>query len=322
MDCRLFSSLLLIPASGDIQYQEKPEICPTWYHTNSAGQYECGVHLKNQVICKPKKKVATITWMCMSLSHDNKSKVTVVGKCIYSQLGTFNNDYFIEQPVAVTELDNFTCSWLKRTGLLCSHCRNQSHGVAVLSYRYGCVECLGGIYGWLLYLTLVLVPVTSFFLIIIACNIRATAAHMNAFICIIQIVLCAINGLISGVHSNFDKFVMTLLGIWNLDFFQYIFPPFCINNSYSTLRVLSFGYVNAFYPLALLIITYICIELYDKNYRLFRAAWLPFRLCLSFIQKYLFVKFQINVKFNVLNAFCYFQHLSILQDIVHKFRPS
>ena len=124
----------------------------------------------------------------------------------------------------MTELDNFTCGWLNQTGLLCSHCRNQSHGVAVLSYRYECVECLGSIYGWVLYLTLILVPVTLFFLVIIACNIRATAAHMNAFICTVQIALYSINSLISGIHTNFDKIGVTLLGIWNLDFFQYIFP--------------------------------------------------------------------------------------------------
>ena len=278
--------------------------CPTWYHTNSAGQCKCGVHLRNKVICKPNKKVATIAWLCMS--YDNKSKVTVAGKCIYSHLDSFNDNYFIEQPIAVTELDNFTCGWLKRTGLLCSHCRNQSHGVSALSYRYECVECLGSVYGWLLYFTLIFVPVTLFFLVIITCNIRATAPHMNAFICIVQIALNAINGLLSAVHTNFDKIVMTLLGIWNLDFFQYTFPPFCINKNYSTLRVLSFGYINAFYPLVLLTITYICIELYDKNYRLFRAVWLPFGFCLSFIQKHLSAKLHINAKLNVLNAFATF----------------
>ena len=278
--------------------------CPTWYHTNSAGQCGCGVHLRNKVICKPNKKVATIAWLCMS--YNNKSKVTVAGKCIYSHLGSFNNNYFIEQPIAVTELDNFTCGWLKRTGLLCSHCRNQSHGVAVLSYRNECVECLGSVYGWLLYFTLILVPVTLFFLIIIACDIRATAAHMNGFIFIVQITLYSINDQISGIHTNFDKIVVTLLGIWNLDFFQYIFPPFCIDENYSALRVLSFGYINAFYPLALLIITYICIELYDQNYRLFRAVWLPFGLCLSSIQKHLYLRLHINAKSNVLNAFATF----------------
>ena len=278
--------------------------CPTWYHTNSAGRCECGARLRDKVICKPNKKVATIAWLCMS--YDNKSKVTVAGKCIYSPLGSFNNDYFIEQPTAVTELDNFTCGWLNRTGLLCSHCRNQSHGVAVQSYRYECVECLGSIYGWLLYFTLVLVPVTLFFLVIIVCNIRATAAHMNAFICIVQIIFYTINTQIGGVHTSFDKFAVTILGIWSLDFFQYTFPPFCIDKNYSTLRVLSFGYINAFYPLALLIITYISIELHNKNYRLFRTIWLPFGLCLSSIQKHLSVKLHINARLNVLNAFATF----------------
>ena len=63
-------------------------------------QCECGVHLGNKVICKPNKKVATIAWLC---SHS----------CTYSPLGSSNNDYFIEQPISMTELDNFTCGWLK-----------------------------------------------------------------------------------------------------------------------------------------------------------------------------------------------------------------
>ena len=56
------------------------------------------------MVCKPNKKGATIVWLCMS--YDNKSKVTVAGKCIYSHLENFNYNYYIEQPIVVTELDS------------------------------------------------------------------------------------------------------------------------------------------------------------------------------------------------------------------------
>ena len=56
MDFQLLFVLLLFPCSMDSQYQEELKVnkitCPTWYHTNSAGKYECGVHLGNKVICK------------------------------------------------------------------------------------------------------------------------------------------------------------------------------------------------------------------------------------------------------------------------------
>ena len=76
-----------------IRYQKESDIkeitCPMWYHTNSADQCECGLCLGNSVMCKPKKKVAIDVWLCMS--YDNKSKVTVAGKCIYSHLGNLSH---------------------------------------------------------------------------------------------------------------------------------------------------------------------------------------------------------------------------------------
>ena len=116
-------------------------------------------------------------------------------------------------------------------------CADKSLGVAVLSYSYKCTKCLGGFHGWLLYLTLRLVPITAFFLAIIFCNIHATAAHMNALICIVQIVLYTINSQPGEIDSHLIvKLLLTILGIWNLDFFRYVIPPFCISDHYSTLQ--------------------------------------------------------------------------------------
>ena len=202
------------------------------------------------------------------------------------------------------DLNNFTCSWLNRRGLLCSHCE-ESLGVAVLSYSYKCTKCLGTLRGWLLYFTLTLVPLTIFFLVIIFCNIRATAAHMNAMLCITHIMLLDMNAKPSLINKySYVKFLATILGFWNLDFFCYVYPPFCISEHYSTLKVLSFEYIPAI--LIVIVSLYTSIELYDRNYRVLRVLWKPFRMWLFFMQRYSFLNLKINVKSNLINAFATF----------------
>ena len=55
--------------------------------------------------------------------------------------------------------------------------------------------------------------------------------------------------------------------IWNLDFFQYFIPAFCISSDMSTLYKLALEYIVAVYPLLLTLVIYVCIEMYDRGVR-------------------------------------------------------
>ena len=282
--------------------------CPTWHYLDPVGKCRCGSQLQGMIKCEPKRRVQLISFQCMT--YDNISDVTVTGSCPYSRLMSVDK-FYVKPPADVTELNNFTCGRLKRRGLLCSHCED-SLGVAVLTYSYECTRCLGNFHGWLLYFTLALVPITLFFLIVIFCNIQATAPHMNTMLCGIQIVLYNFNTHPSVFYTNRNYVLityLTILGIWNLDFFRYIYPPFCISIHFSTLQVLAFEYIIAFYPLLLIIITYIGIELYDKNYRVIVLMWKPFNWCLSQVQKYYSLDLN-SVKYSIINAFASFFVLS------------
>ena len=303
MNVEFLLLLLLYPysfTSGHNQEDRATASCPTWYHMTSDGKCECGEDLKSEVLCSTNKRVELMNEFCMG--YDNASKVTVLGHCPYSEKNTF----FYELPQDVEDLNNFTCSWLNRRGLLCSHC-DESLGVAVLTYSYKCTKCLGMLRGWLLYFTLTLIPLTVFFLVIIFCNIRATAAHMNAMLCITHIMLSEMNAKPSLIIKySYVKFLATILGFWNLDFFRYVYPPFCISEHYSTLKVLSFEYIPAIYILIVIVSLYTSIELYDRNYRLLRVLWKPFSLCSFFMRRYSFLNLKINVKSNLINAFATF----------------
>ncbi len=253
------------------------------------------------------------------MTYDNTSRKTSVGACPFSTKKMLD-DLMTEQPRDINKLNNFTCGRLRRQGILCSHCK-ESLGVAVLSYKYECTKCLGYFKGWLLYSVLALLPITIFFLIVIFCNIRAAAAHMNAVISISQLILFGLDfSPLSTTDSNnyLILFGVTIGGVWNLDFFRYIYPPLCISQHYSTLSVISFEFI---YPLVLIFLTYISIELYDRDYVVMQFLWKPFKWCSSVLHrnKWKFISFNsINAKSNIsYKYFCHIYCLGILQNIVH-----
>ena len=205
---------LSIPATISHSIHEKRKSCPTWYQLNSVGKCRCLSEL-GIIRCETNGRVMLMMEHCMT--YDNISNVTSVGTCPFSHRDNIN-DIYVQQPADVKELNNFTCGRLKRKDLLCSYCED-SLGVAVLSYSHECTKCLGNFQGWLLYSALALLPITLFFLIVVFCNIHATSAHMNALICISQMVLYKINsdpGVISKQETSLGKVLLTILGIWNL----------------------------------------------------------------------------------------------------------
>ena len=70
------------------------------------------------------------------------------------------------------------------------------------------------------------------------------------------------------IGETFTKILITVLDIWNLDFFHLIIPPLCINASFKAINNLILDCIIAIYPLAFSAAIYIYIDLYDRNNRL------------------------------------------------------
>ena len=64
-----------------------------------------------------------------------------------------------------------------------------------------------------------------------------------------------------------------LHGIWNLDFFRYILPPFCVSPNLKSIHILFLGYISAVYPLLLIALTWACIELYSHDHKPLVWLW-------------------------------------------------
>ena len=59
------------------------------------------------------------------------------------------------------------------------------------------------------------------------------------------------------------KVILSIYGIWNFDFFRTLIPHICVR--IDTLEALALDYAIAFYPLILLVITYVIVHVNTYN---------------------------------------------------------
>ena len=291
--------------------------CPTWYQEtkyNRVAKCVCGATLDDNIMCNYTTQ-ETLIFAGYCMNYDDTTKITVAGGCPFSKPHDGAQIFYAALLNNNSELNTFTCSGLNRTGLLCSQCQ-RGLGPAVLSYKWQCVECFDKRYGWLVYLAATLFPATILCLLVMVFQHHMTSAEMNVFVFLCQYITC-VTALLSPYTNTYvysDSRLTTILfflfallsfyGIWNLDFFQYFIPVFCISSDMSTLHTLALEYIVAVYPLLLTLVIYVCVEMYDRGVRVVVCVWRPFRVCFTHFRR------RWNPKGSVINTFATFLLLS------------
>ena len=282
----LLFGVAIASADGNHSVQVCQPKCPTWFvpaYNNGNTSCICGDSLGGEVLCEQNSKNVSIRFQ-YCITYDELNNSTACADCPYHYHKPDVHGVYVNLPRNVCDLNEFMCGGLNRTGLLCSHCK-PGLGPAVFSYTLPCLKCLDRGYGWLLYMFLAIFPTTVMFLVIILCQIRIIAAPLNAFIFTCQVLVSVIN---SNPHTYTDvskpsyyltSFLLTVYGVFNLDFLRYIIPQFCISSTMTTLQALSLEYIVAFYPLLLTVVLYLCIQLHARDYKLLVYFWKPFHKC-------------------------------------------
>ena len=254
--------------------------CPSWFIpiNNSSDRCKCGepIHRPGKVVlCDPNtnQTLVRITY-CMDYNED-KDEV-FVGECPFINKKAEIQGMYVKFPQNVSELNPFLCSGLNRTGVMCSQCQ-VGLGTAIFSYSMQCLPCMSSGLGWTLYMFLATFPTTILFLVVLIFQCRCiTSGPMNFYILTCQLIVSTLNNQPSVVSifastSSISIIVWALVsifyGIWNLDFFRYLIPPFCVSDQISPLHAITFEYIVAFYPLLLTVIVYICIQLHARDCR-------------------------------------------------------
>ena len=250
-------------------------------------------------------------WYCMTL--DTTMSMEVIGACRFSLRSSRRLI-----PRNSSLLQSCMCDYANRTGQLCGQCQDGT-SPPVYSYYPQCVHCPEGTNNWLKYLVVSLVPTTLFFLVTLALRFRATSPYLAGYIMFCQ-VMCFPPILRSLANSYFRHcssldeggdvavtVLISLLSIWNLDFFRMAYSPFCLQLGASTLQILSLDYLIAVYPLGLIVLTYILVTLHYYDYRLVVWIWRPFRKCfIRFRRKW-------DIQNSLVDAFATFLLLSYVK---------
>ena len=262
--------------------------CPSWFVpvSNDSNHCKCGEpihHPGRTVLCGPNTK-QTLLLMGNCMDYNKEKDVVFVGGCpFFNQKGDVDGVY-AKPPPNVSELNQFLCGKLNRTGVLCSQCP-EGLGTAVISYSMQCLPCMSSGLGWTLYMFFATFPTTVLFLFMLMFQVRITSGPLNAYIFVCQLIVSALNLSITFENTSFSHGILlifgTIYGIWNLDFFRYIIPPFCACDQISSLHVVALEYTVAFYPLLLTVIAYICVQLHARDCRVMVCLWRVFCKCFS-----------------------------------------
>jgi hypothetical protein len=300
--------------------------CPTWYRGDGdSSECVCGDALDGKVKCLRNEQVSLAVGNCMTSTET--SGEAVVGLCPYLILGaSLVDDFYTTLPKNASELDDFVCGGVNRTGLLCSRCR-EGLSLAAMSYQRQCIACGDNLAGGIAtFVTLLLVPSMIFFLIVMLCSVDISSGPMNALLTVLQLNISWINqnpwsfifNSSNSLAHYFVLFILTFYGIWNLDFLRYVLPSFCISHSLTTLQAQGLEYAITLYPLLLVILTYVAVELYDNEYCVMVALWTPFKKIFNFkCIKHLNVKRSLITTFAAFLQLIYTRMLFISKEILN-----
>ena len=190
------------------------------------------------------------------MTYNNTTGATEFGACPY--IGHYNKTTYVDDltciqlPSNVSLLNEFMCGPLNREGELCGKCKI-GYGIALYSYTLECSKCWGHGYGWVLYYFLELFPITMMYFLVVIFHIRATSSPLSALVFMSQIVVYTIRlnvpfhmyieNKVTGFPYVALQVLLVLCGIWSLDFFRSVIPPFCVSSNIKAVHGLALEYL-------------------------------------------------------------------------------
>ena len=291
------------------------QTCKDDDHNCSLGYYrsnekcQCLSHPHGTISCS-KDRLDIMHFYCAT--YNKEKSLLQVGKCIYSHLNTTvlsTDTSYHPLPNDGDNLNATACSYWNRTGALCGRCLPQQY-ISAYSYNSNCTHCHHVIWNWFRYIMAAYLPLTLFYFVVLFFKVNVVAGSLHAVVLSSQIMsipqLCRDLLLsLDGTPVIAVKVILSLYGVWNLDFFRPFYSDLCLG--IGILPTLALDYVIAVYPLLLMIISYLLIVLYDRNYRVVTIMWRPFQLLLSLFRR------NWDIRTSVIDAYATFFLLSFIK---------
>ena len=158
-------------------------------------------------------------------------------------------------------LEEVVCGRSKREGLLCGDClEGNSIAVNFNGIIPVCVSCQEGLsrIGILVWILSEWLPMFIFMFIVMLFNVDLISGRFNSFLLFAQLLVFSTirgNTEIESAHIAFVKIYRFLYGMWNLDFFGVLLPPYCLipQVHLTLLQTLMLHYSIGLFPLTVAI---------------------------------------------------------------------
>ena len=267
--------------------------CPIWfYYSNTTNQCECGRNRNfGGIHCNQQEMKAEIANGYCATSTEQEG-LYYGGSCPLIHTENNTDRIFSELPSDPDLLNDTMCGPYNRKGLLCGRCID-GYGPAVYSLDMKCANCskLSTGYAISVYLLLEFIPITLFYMGIVLFRLNITAGPLLGYVIFCQVYVCDTQNYLfifmyTVSHVSLPLRVLyysslTLSGLWILDFVRFVIPPFCISEKLTGIHVQMLSLVTSIYPIVLVVITCILMELHARNYRLIHIVWKPFSTILN-----------------------------------------
>ena len=286
--------------------------CPLWgYCNNSRCLCKENLHDNYEIKCDD-DNIQLSVLSCSCATYDNETRRITEGKCIQSCGSIYNmQELYFTLPYNLSELNQFMCEdkW-NRTGRLCGKCL-PGHAPLAYSYDMRCVSCPEGNKNVWKYILIAFGPLTVFYFIVLGFKINATSSHLHGYLYFSQTISIPLlvrdayllqSGPVEKLRFNL---LIAFYSIWTLDILRSLHPDICLN--VSTLTLFAMDYALALYPLLLTVLSYILIELHDRNYRVIVLPWKPFRFVFTLVRR------KWNIRTTVIDAYATFFLLSFMK---------
>ena len=254
------------------------------------GLSKCGDIPHDILRCSSQGNISVLDCHCITYSESQAE----IGSCIYNcdnkRRSEFSDPVYHILPKNASDSNEVICGKeFFRNGTLCGKCKDGYYPLAY-SFNLTCVKCPHGRANWWKFVLYAFLPLTIFYFIVVFFKINITCSHLHGFIYYSQVIStpALARFTIIGLrhypkYLTASKYVGSLYGIWNLDFFRFFDLGICLGTD--TLQTLSLDIAVGIYPLLLMMLVYVLVDLYDRNFRLLVILWKPFQIIFSLFRR-------------------------------------
>jgi hypothetical protein len=261
--------------------------CPSWfYFSNTTQRCECGAFQAGWVVCDQQSMTVQLNREFCA-TYSGQDGLFYIGHCPLNYKFNNTNRMFSELPTDPDLLQDMMCGSYNRKGLLCGQCVD-GYGPGVYTLDSQCADCseISTLSAVLLYLLVDIVPITLFFVCVVVFHLNITAGPLLGYVLYCQEFSVSLEfdpTVFNYIKSRLSPFLATGLQVmlitcefWNINFLKPVIPPFCVSEKLTGLHIQVINSFSAVYPIILVILSLVIIQLHAKNNTVTKIILKPF----------------------------------------------